>query len=91
LNFEIRPGDEGEKSELPALEQLVAMGYEYKTQSELMKERRKKTEVLLYDRIKSAIERLNKDENLTPEQVQDALDKIFRGFIFFNITSHGCK
>jgi len=76
LNFEIRPGDEGEKSELPALEQLVAMGYEYKTQSELMKERRKKTEVLLYDRIKSAIERLNKDENLTPEQVQDALDKI---------------
>jgi len=54
LNFEIRPGDEGEKSELPALEQLVAMGYEYKTQSELIKERRKKTEVLLYDRIKSA-------------------------------------
>ena len=42
------------KSELPASEQLYAMGYEYKSQADLNKERRDYREVLLYDRIEAS-------------------------------------
>ena len=37
MNFDVGIGKEASESELPALEQLVAMGYEYKTQAELNK------------------------------------------------------
>ena len=47
------------KSELPALEQLYAMGYEYKSQGELNKGRKDYREVLLYDRLETAIRKLN--------------------------------
>ena len=31
MNFDVGTGDEAIESELPALEQLVAMGYEYQS------------------------------------------------------------
>ena len=48
MDFDVGTGDEATESELPALKQLVAMGYEYKTQSELNKTRRDFREALLY-------------------------------------------
>jgi type I restriction enzyme, R subunit len=59
--------DEWLKSERPALEQLSAMGYEYKSQSDLNKSRRDYREILLYDRLESAIRRLN------PEMDEDGV------------------
>ena len=53
MNFfgTIEDKDEWLKSELPALEQIYAVGYEYKSQAELNKVRRDYREVLLYDRL----------------------------------------
>ena len=66
--------DEWLKSELPALEQLYAMGYEYKSQSELNKERKDLREVLLYDRLEAAIRKHNPE--LDEDGVYDALSEI---------------
>ena len=62
MNFQVKSGDEANYSELPALEQLVKMGYEYKSQSDLnhSKERSKYSEVLLYGRLENAIRKLFK-------------------------------
>ena len=46
------------KSEFPALEQLFARGYEYKSQSELNREKRLSWS-LLYDRLEAAIRKDN--------------------------------
>jgi|tagenome__1003787_1003787.scaffolds.fasta_scaffold20948074_3 hypothetical protein len=62
------------KSELPALEQLYAMGYEYKSQAELNKTRRDYREVLLYSRLEAAIRKINPE--LDEDGVYDALSKI---------------
>ena len=74
MSFHVGQGDEVEQSELPALEQLVAMGYEYKSQADLNKKRRDFREVLLYGRIEEAIRRYNPD--LDDEGVRDALNQI---------------
>src|SRR5437763_13948207 len=66
--------DEWLKSELPALEQLYAMGYEYKSQSELNKERRDYREVLLYDRLEAAIRKHNPE--IDDGGVYEALSEI---------------
>ena len=42
------------ESEHPAIQQLQAMGYEYKSQSELNKERKDYREVLLYNRLEDS-------------------------------------
>ena len=47
------------ESEKPALDQLIAMGYEYKTQQELNIERKDYRQILLYDRLEKAIRKLN--------------------------------
>lgn len=62
------------KSELPALEQLHAMGYEYKSQADLNKERRDYREVLLYNRIEAALRKLNPD--FYDDGIYDALNQI---------------
>jgi type I restriction enzyme R subunit len=62
------------ESEKPALEQLIAMGYEYKNQSELNRERKDYRQVLLYDRLEKAIRKLN--PQLDEGGVYDALDQI---------------
>lgn len=59
MNFNVRQGGEGTESELPALKQLVAMGYEYKNQAEINKMRKKYSRVILYDVLEDAIRRLN--------------------------------
>ena len=51
--------DEWIESEQPAIQQLKAMGYEYKNQSELNKERKDFREVLLYDRLEAATRKHN--------------------------------
>ena len=67
-------GDEVQHSELPALEQLVMMGYEYKTQTEINKERKKITDVLLYDRLRESIQRINPE--IDSDGVDDAINQI---------------
>ena len=66
--------DEWLKSELPALQQLYAMGYEYKSQAELNKTRRDYREVLLYDRLEAAIRKLNPE--VDDDGIYDALSQI---------------
>ena len=66
--------DEWLKSELPALEQLKAMGYEYKSQANLNKERKDFREVLLYDRLEKALRKHNPE--IDDEGIYDALGQI---------------
>src|SRR6266480_4983656 len=66
--------DEWLKSELPALEQLSAMGYEYKSQADLNKSRRDYREILLYDRLEADIRRLNPE--IDEDGVYGALSQI---------------
>jgi len=75
--FFIQGREESEEfleSEKPALDQLVAMGYEYKTQQEINLERQDYRQVLLYDRLKNAIIEINPE--LDEEGVYDALEQI---------------
>ena len=74
MNFKVGEGNEVTESELPALEQLVAMGYEYKSQADLNKERRDYRQVLLNKRIEDALRRLNPE--LDEDGIHDALGQI---------------
>ena len=47
------------ESEKPALEQLIAIGYEYRSQQDLNLERKDYRQVLLYDKLEKAIRKLN--------------------------------
>ena len=61
-SFLIEGREESEEfleSEKPALDQLIAMGYEYKTQQEINLERQDYRQVLLYQRLKNAIIKIN--------------------------------
>ncbi len=72
--FDVGTGDEATESELPALEQLVAMGYEYKSQSEINKTRKDYRNVLLYDRLEAAIRKHNPD--FDEDGIRDTLNQI---------------
>ncbi len=74
LKFVIGKGAEAEHSELPALEQLTRIGYQYKSKTDLNKERERTTQVLLYGRLKEAIQRINPE--LDSAGVTDALSQI---------------
>lgn len=75
MSFDIRDkSDEGTKVELPALQQLVKMGYRYLSQQELNKTRKDYRQVLLYDKLKDAIKRLN--PKLDDDGISDALHQI---------------
>lgn len=74
MDFDVGEGTEAQESELPALEQLVAMGYEYKTQAELNRTRQKYGDVLLYDRLEEAIRRLNPD--LDEDGIKDTVAQL---------------
>lgn len=77
-------GKEWEFSEKPAIEQLVKMGYEYKTNKELNQERDDYSDPLLLDRVKAAIKRINVDDDGNPwilgedEAIQDAINQLRR-------------
>lgn len=66
--------EEYRESEKPAIDQLIAMGYEYKSQPELNRERKDLREVLLHDRLEKAIRRLNPE--IDEDGVYDALEQI---------------
>ena len=66
--------EEYQQSELPALIQLVTMGYQYKNQSDLNIERRDYREVLLYDRLEKAVRKLNPD--LDEDGIRASIAKI---------------
>ena len=74
MSFDVGDGDEAVESELPALEQLVAMGYSYLTQTNLNKERKDYRQVLLNDRLAQAIRKHNPD--LDDDGVHDTLEQI---------------
>lgn len=65
---------EWEFSEKPAIDQLVKMGYEYKTQKELHQERESRYDVLLPQRLEKALMKLN--PWLAPEDSQEAIRKL---------------
>ena len=77
-------GKEWEFSEKPAIEQLVKMGYTYKTNKEINSERDDYSEPLLLDRVKEAIKRINVDDDGNQwilgedEAIQDAINKLRR-------------
>ena len=74
MSFDVGKGKEASESELPALEQLVSMGYEYKTQAELNKSRQKYTQVILYDMLEEALRRLNPE--IDDDGIRDALSQL---------------
>ena len=74
MDFVVGRGPEVTESELPALKQLVAMGYEYKAHTELCRERRDLREVLLYGRLEAAIKKHNPE--LDEEGICDAMAQI---------------
>ena len=74
MDFDVGAGKEASESELPALKQLAAMGYEYKTQAELNKSRRKYSEVLLYDRLEKSLRQLNPE--LDEDGIRDAISQL---------------
>src|SRR5688500_10101140 len=76
-NYLVAGREESEEyfeSEKPALDQLIAMGYEYKTQQEINLERMDYRQILLYDRLKNAIIKINPE--LDEDGVDDALEQI---------------
>jgi type I restriction enzyme R subunit len=66
--------EEFDESEKPALDQIISMGYEYKSQADINIERKDYRQILLYDRLEKAIRKLNPE--LDEEGVYDALDQI---------------
>ncbi|MEX0854740.1 MAG: hypothetical protein WD018_03120, partial [Nitrosopumilaceae archaeon] len=74
MSFDVGTGDEAIESELPALEQLVAMGYEYKSQSEINKTRKDYRDALLYDRLEAAIRKHNPD--FDEDGIHDTLNQL---------------
>jgi len=74
LNFRIEDKPEGKEVELPALKLITKLGYKYRDHFQIREEREKTTEVILYKRLKKAIETLNPE--LDDEQVNDALSQI---------------
>ena len=83
MNFKVGEGDEVTESELPALEQLVAMGYQYKSQPDLNKERTDYRQVLLYKRIEQAIRHLNPD--LDEDGIHDAIGQIHEDYFPYSL------
>ena len=79
----IEDKDEWIKSELPALEQLCVMGYEYKSRDELNKARRDYREVLLYDRLEAAIRKHN--PMIDEDGVYDALTQISESYFPYTL------
>src|SRR5205807_8321230 len=77
--------DEWLKSELPALEQLTSMGYEYKSQDELNKapDRKDYREVLLYDRLEAAIRKHN--PQIDEDGVYEALRQINESYFPYTV------
>ena len=74
MDFDVRPGAEAAESELPALQQLVVMGYQYISKAQLNRTRKDYRDILLYDRLEQAIRKLNPD--LDDDGIHDALMQI---------------
>ncbi len=73
--YDVDGGEEGSLVELPALRQLVAMGYEYKSRSELNKEERiDYRDVLLHTRLHTALEKLN--PGISDEEIDEAVKQL---------------
>lgn len=66
--------EEYKESEKPAIDQLIAMDYEYKSQQELNLERSDYRQVLLYKRLEKVIRKLNPE--IDEDGVYDALGQI---------------
>lgn len=79
----VKKDDEWTNSEEPALKQLHAMGYEYKTQDELNRDRRDYREVLLYDRLEKAVRKLNPE--LDDDGVYDSLTQINENYYPYSL------
>src|SRR5439155_10438934 len=83
----IEDKDEWLQSELPALEQPTAIGYEYKSRDELNKARRDYREVLLYDRLEAAIRKHN--PMIDEEGVYEALRQISESYFPYTLDQMG--
>ena len=84
MNFKVDQGEEGQKSELPALKLITNLEvkgkkYKYLPNFELNKERNDHREALLYGRLRQKLKELNKDSDglpLTDDEIEDAIRQI---------------
>lgn len=82
VEFKVDPGDEGQKTELPALKLIHALGYNYLPNFKINKERKAHFQALLYERLRNAIKNLN---NLDDEGFESAVHQIEEDFYPSNL------
>ena len=82
VEFKVDPGEEGQKTELPALKLIHALGYDYLPNFKINKERKAHFQALLYDRLQTAIKNLN---SLDEEGVESAVHQIEEDFYPSNL------
>ena len=82
VEFKVDQGEEGQKTELPALKLIHALGYNYLPNFEINKERKAHFQALLYERLRNAIKNLN---NLDDEGFESAVHQIEEDFYPSNL------
>lgn len=82
VEFKVDQGEEGQKTELPAIRLIHALGYDYLPNFEINKERKAHFQALLYDRLRNAIKNLN---NLDEEGIESAVYQIEEDFYPSNL------
>jgi hypothetical protein len=79
LSFKVEEGEEGQKTELPALRLIKALGYTYKPNFEINRERPDHRQAILYGRLKEKIKEFTRDQDnnrLTDDEVKEAIIQI---------------
>jgi len=79
MTFKVDQGEEGQKSELPALKLIQNLGYTYKSNSEINLERTDHRQALLYGRLRTKLKQLNRDSDglpLSDDEIEDAIRQI---------------
>lgn len=79
MSFKVDKGEEGQKTELPALKLIRELGYTYKPNHEINQERPDLRQSVLYGRLKKKIKEFTKDKDgnyLTDDEVNEAIIQI---------------
>ena len=79
MSFKVDQGEEGQKTELPALKLIQNLGYTYKPNYEVNQERTDHRQALLYGRLRTKLKELNRDSDglpLSDSEIEDAIRQI---------------
>ena len=79
MSFKIDEGEEGQKTELPALKLIKKIGYDYKPNFEINHERTDHRQALLYGRLRKMLKELNKDSDgvpLSDDEIEEKTGRI---------------